>query len=125
MPKKVFVVEDDQAIGALIAMVLKYEGYEVILARDYQQVPDSVAESRPDVVLIDSPHARGYGPAWELALSVRQKDSSIPMLMLTGHAQDATEVRMTDHGKLCITAIPKPFDIDNLVSQVQAITRDN
>lgn len=121
MRRKVFVVEDDRAVGELVAMVLRDEGYHVTLAHDYQHVLDSVAEDCPDLILIDSPDSRGYGPAWDLARSLYQRDSSIQMVMLTGHVRDTLEVGVTDRGKLFAGAIAKPFDIDALVSQVQAI----
>lgn len=123
MTKKVLVVENDRVIGELIAMVLRNEGYDVILAQDYQRVPDSVAQSRPDVVVIDSPDSREYGPGWDLAKCLHQRDHTIPMMMLTGHVKDSLEVGITDRGKLFAAAITKPFDIDTLVSQVEAITR--
>lgn len=123
MTKKVLVVENDRVIGELIAMVLRNEGYDVTLAQDYQRVPDSVALSRPDVVVIDSPDSREYGPGWDLAKRLHQRDHTIPMMMLTGQVKDTLEVGITDRGKLFAAAITKPFDIDILVSQIEAITR--
>ncbi|MCL5959550.1 MAG: response regulator [Chloroflexi bacterium] len=122
MAKKVLVVEDDGAVAELVAMVLRDEGYDVVWADDYQLVLNSVVENDPDLVLIDSPDPRGFGPAWDLAQSLHQMNETIPLIMFTGHVRDAWEVGVTERGKVFVGAITKPFDIDTLLLAVESIS---
>lgn len=123
MGKKVLVVEDDRAIGELVDLILRSEGYRVVLNSNYEIALESVDRFDPDLVLIDSPDPRGYGPGWDLAFSLRGKGKGVPLVMFTGHVKDALEVGVTERGKLFAGAVVKPFDIDTLLSTVEAFTR--
>jgi DNA-binding response OmpR family regulator len=53
MSSRILVINDDQSILDLFDLILKGEGYEVILSRvNYEDVKD-IEQLRPDLILLD------------------------------------------------------------------------
>src|SRR5947209_20275104 len=77
---RALVVDDDAALRMLIRVNLELEGFEVREAVDVGQAEGSVAEARPDVVLLDV-HLGGVESHDLLA---RLRASGIPVALVTG-----------------------------------------
>ena len=107
MLRPVLVVDDDDAIGRLIAATLKEHGFAVVTIYDGPDVLDAVKAVRPAVVILDG---RSRDSIRRLRDDPRTLD--IPILLIVSdpgpHSADAV--------------LWKPFDPNDLVSAVGLLT---
>jgi len=107
------VVDDDQDLRSLVAMVLEEEGYTVETAADGRQGLDAVNRGMPDLILLDMKMPVMDG--WEFAREFRARyNFKVPIVVLTA-AADAKK-RAEETG--AVDWIGKPFDLDTLLSVV-------
>ena len=116
MTASILLFEDDPDIHRLVMDVLSETGYEVYPARSLAHAARMGATMRFDLFLADS-----GAPTKELALQrLRQwcehTGGVVPVIAFTAHNIDRDEARAVG----CADAIPKPFDVDELLSRVEA-----
>ena len=116
MAGRVLTVEDDAAIRQLIVSVLETDGHELFEAVDGLGALSVAQNCRPDVVLLDIglPGQDGFAVLDELKADGDLRE--IPVLMVTAWADPELVGRAIDRG--AAGYIRKPFDIDDLRSQV-------
>jgi two-component system chemotaxis response regulator CheY len=102
----VLIVDDDDAIRALLAAILADEGYAVQTAADGAEGLAAVARARPRAVLLDMhmPVLDGWG----FAAALRERDLRVPIAVMTA----AREVRTACHEVGGDACLPKPFTLD-------------
>jgi len=85
---RVLVVDDEADIRDALEMVLKYEKYEVLTAGDGAQALAAVEKEAPDAVLLDvkMPGRDGL----EVLEEIRRRRPSLPVIMISGHADRST-----------------------------------
>jgi two-component system OmpR family response regulator len=116
---RVLVVDDDEAITDLVAMALRYEGFEIAAVHSGQAALTRVALDPPDLLVLDVmlPDIDGFTVCERL----RHAGHGIPTLFLT--ARDTTEDKV--HG-LTLGGddyVTKPFAVSELVARVRAVLR--
>jgi CheY-like chemotaxis protein len=113
MPK-VLVVDDDPDLLAICSLVLESEGYNIDVARNGCEAYDVLSNEGADVVLLDvmMPVLDGISVCKMVKRDPRMRD--VPIIVMS--ASD----RLREEAKECCAdaVLPKPFDIDNLVSTV-------
>lgn len=89
MPKRILAVDDEKNIRLLVRTNLEKAGYGVDEAIDGQQALDMIRADPPDLVVLDwmMPNLNGMELLKELQADPRFQN--IPVIMLTGKAQDA------------------------------------
>lgn len=120
----ILVVEDDREIGELVEYVLTEEGFFVSLLEGARPEALRAAVDRlePDCILLDGESPLGYGASWADAAWITTRERAVPVIMFTGHAaavreaEDNTSVRSRGAGFTGV--LPKPFDLDRLVTTV-------
>jgi len=119
--QKVLVVEDEVPIRQMIAFNLMRAGYEVNEAGDCHDARASIANDRPDLVLVDwmLPDSSGL----ELTRMLRRDDAyrDLPIIMLTARAEERDKVQGLDGG--ADDYMTKPFSGRELVSRIKAVLR--
>lgn len=113
--RHVLVVEDDEMLRQTIRWALEEEGVEVEIAADGQEAVDSVAQRRPRLVLLDMglPLINGDG----VASAIRaQYGLAVPVIVLTADGRAAEKAERVG----AVAYLHKPFEIDDLISTVQA-----
>lgn len=113
--KRILVVDDDDAIRALLSTVLRRRGLRVDTARNGAEAMTRLGECRYSLILLDlmMPLLSGYQVLEHLA---EESASSRPMvLVLTA----GLEPRSFD-STFVIGTIHKPFDVELLVDTVTA-----
>ncbi len=96
-PPLVLIAEDEQEAADLIAMILRREGCEVLIARDGAQALEMARElPRPDLILLDLELPVMDGRAFLAHVRADHSLSGIPVFVVSG-AADATTVRATDN----------------------------
>ena len=116
--RSILVVEDEEAIAEAVRVRLASEGYEVRVAGDGPEALRMAGDERPDLVVLDLmlPGMDGLEVCREL-----QRDSWVPVLMLTARADEADKV-----AGLAVGAddyMTKPFSLRELAARVRAILR--
>jgi DNA-binding response OmpR family regulator len=115
---RVLVVDDEESILDFVEMGLRYEGFEVELARDGPGALAAVASRRPDLVVLDLnlPGLDGL----DVCRRLRQS-SDVPILMLTARGEVDERVEGLDAG--ADDYLPKPFKFKELLARVRAVLR--
>jgi DNA-binding response OmpR family regulator len=117
MGNLVLIADDDVDIVRFVALNLRLEGFEVIVAGDGQDALDKALGADPSLILLDTmmPRMDGY----EVCSRLRDErpDSPIPVIMLTAKSLDADRAMALDAG--ADDWVTKPFDPAELVSKVK------
>jgi DNA-binding response OmpR family regulator len=116
--RRILVVEDDQAIAEAVRARLASEGYDVSVVHDGPHALRAVAADRPDLVVLDLmlPGMDGLEVCREI-----QRDSWVPVLMLTARTDEADKVAGFAVG--ADDYLTKPFSPRELAARVRAILR--
>ncbi len=109
---RILVVDDEKGIREGCRRILTGEGHAVDVAENGKQGLDMVKANSYDLVLVDlmMPVMGGM----EFMDAVRQLDTEIIMIVITGFATVETAVEAMKHG--AYDYIPKPFTPDQLLS---------
>src|SRR5919106_1927795 len=92
MALEVLVVDDEADIRELVSGVLEDEGYAVRTAADSTQTLEAVEERRPSMVLLDVWLQGSKLDGLQLLQEIKRRDSTIPVLMISGHGNLDTAV---------------------------------
>ncbi len=116
---RVLVVDDEPNITDLVALALRYEGFQVKTAASGREALRSVPDFKPALMVLDVmlPDIDGLEVLKRLAAEGRK----VPIIFLT--ARDATEDKV--HG-LTVGGddyVTKPFSIEELVARVRVVLR--
>jgi len=117
----ILVVEDEPAIQELIAVNLSRNGHEVRRAATAGEALAAVAESLPDVILLDWMLPDSPGPTIARRLRGEPRTREVPIIMLTARAGDDDKVAGLESG--ADDYITKPFDFPELEARLRAVLR--
>ena len=120
--KRIFVVEDDSTIRALLEMALIGAGYgNVSSAARGDEALESIRRERPDLVLLDVmlPGLDGYEICRRIRAEARLDGTRV--IMLTARTQNEDIIRGLDAG--ADDYVTKPFDRKVLLARVRAVLR--
>ena len=115
-PVRVLVVDDESNLTELLAMALRYEGWEVRTAGSGMA---AVREFQPDAVALDMmlPDFDGL----EVLRRMRGHSPNLPVLFLT--AKDAVEDRVAGLTAGGDDYVTKPFSLEEVVARLRALMR--
>jgi two-component system phosphate regulon response regulator PhoB len=117
----VLVVEDEAALATMLRYNLEKQGFRVEEAADGQEALLRVAETQPDLVLLDwmLPVMSGI----EVCRQLRRRSTTrdLPVIMVTARTEDQDAVRGLNTG--ADDYITKPFSIDALLARMRALLR--
>ena len=119
--KQILVVEDEAAIRDMLRFALERAEFRLILAANAQEARLRIAQTRPDLILLDwmMPGLSGVEYAKELKAGATTKD--IPIIMVTARAEEEDKVRALNIG--ADDYISKPFSLPELIARIQAVLR--
>jgi two-component system nitrogen regulation response regulator NtrX len=120
MALEVLVVDDEADIRDLVSGVLEDEGYAVRSAADSSQTLDAIEERRPSMVLLDVWLQGSKLDGLQLLQEIKQRDPTIPVLMISGHGNLDTAVAAVREG--AVDFIEKPFEAERLIYLVDRAT---
>ena len=121
MCAKVLIVEDEEAISALLSYNLEKEGFSVAISADGEDAMLNVRESRPDLILLDwmLPNVSGIELCRQLRGQMETRE--IPVIMLTARGEEEDRVRGLMTG--ADDYVTKPFSMTELVARMRAVLR--
>src|SRR5512133_3499367 len=120
MALEVLVVDDEADIRDLVSGVLEDEGYAVRSAGDSSATLDAIEERRPSMVLLDVWLRGSRLDGLQLLQEIKQRDPTIPVLMISGHGNLDTAGAAVREG--AIDFIEKPFEAERLIYLVDRAT---
>lgn len=116
-PKCVLVIDDEEAIRAVIQVCLEEFGHwDVLTARSGSEGLQLAIAKKPDAILLDVSMPGMDGFMTLKKLQENEQTQCIPVMLLTAHVQPEAQLEFS---KLAIAGVIfKPFDPLNLIEQV-------
>jgi len=118
---RILVVEDEAALSLLLTYNLEAEGYGVARAERGDDAEVMLAESTPDLVILDwmLPGVSGF----ELCRRMRAREATrdLPVIMLTARGEESERVRGLSIG--ADDYVVKPFSVPELMARVRSLLR--
>lgn len=119
--RPILIIEDDEAISALLKYLLEREGYVVTALLDGAEAQNYIlsGEYFPSLILLDIllPSIDGY----DLLKLINETElwSSIPLIILSGRSQEEDIVRAFRMG--ADDYVTKPFRVNELVARIHRL----
>jgi len=114
--RTVLIIEDDPVLLSVIEELLKFEGLNVLTARNATTGLQTITERQPDLILCDVnlPHISGY--AVYQALQEDSRTQAIPFLFMTAahNIEEIQQKTSIDRKRI----ISKPFDVTLFLTTV-------
>ena len=123
MGNLVLIADDDVDIVRFVALNLRLEGFDVVVANDGQDALDKALGVRPSLIVLDTMMPRMDGYEVCSRLRDQRPDAQIPVIMLTAKSMDADRSMAYTAG--ADDWVTKPFDPADLVSKVKDHLRDH
>ncbi|KAA0686512.1 response regulator transcription factor [Azospirillum brasilense] len=117
MKPTILVADDEPSIVLSLQVLLQKAGFAVRIARNGEEALESVAESTPDLILLDAMMPRRDG--FDVCQSLRADPAyqSLPIIMLTAKSRDVERQKGMALG--ATDYITKPFSTRDLVTTVR------
>ena len=110
----ILVVDDEEKIRRAVRGVLADEGFAVAEAADGRRALDLIAQARPRLCIVDiwMPELDGI----ELVTKIRERAPGLPVIVISGHVNVETALRVAQLGAFHF--LEKPFTLDALLASV-------
>ncbi|MCC8424761.1 response regulator transcription factor [Mucilaginibacter sp. UR6-11] len=118
---QIFLVEDEERVSALVKKTLEEHHHVVETAADGAEAVRRFANKPYDLVILDVmlPYLTGI----EVCRHIRQKNKTVPILMLT--ALNSVDDKVTGLNTGADDYLVKPFHLKELQARVDALLRRN
>ena len=111
---RILIVEDEEAVREFVSRVLTMHGHSVLIATDGAAAVELMTNHHFDLLLSDI--AMPMMDGISLALKVRSERPHIPILLMTGFADERQ--RAHNLSLLIEGLLTKPFNMEQLLSEV-------
>ncbi len=118
-PMRALIVDDEESLADLVAMSLRYEGWDVVTAHSVKEALEGAKKFNPDIAVLDIMLPDGDGLS--LMKSLRTTHHGLPVLFLT--AKDAVDDRVAGLTAGGDDYVTKPFSLEELVARLRGILR--
>lgn len=114
----IMIVDDDQALGEMLSIVLESEGFKTVTCLDGWRAVEMFPTLQPDLMLLDVmlPGLDGV----QVAQRIRQ-NSNTPIIMLTAKSDTTDVVKGLEAG--ADDYVSKPFEVVELMARIRARLR--
>jgi two-component system phosphate regulon response regulator PhoB len=117
----ILVVEDEDAIRAMLIMVLEQANFNSVAVADAQEAQKALSESLPDLILLDWMLPGISGVEWARRLKKEPLYRDLPIILLTARGEEEDKVRGLEIG--ADDYMTKPFSPKELVARIRAVLR--
>ncbi|MGE7766614.1 response regulator transcription factor [Peribacillus sp. NPDC096540] len=115
---KIFIVEDDVKIAAILINYFKRYGYEVSEAKELDDIFVEFKKIRPDLVLMDINLPFFDGFHWCRQMRTISK---VPILFISARTDEMNQVMAIEHGG--DDYITKPFHLEVVLAKIKSALR--
>lgn len=118
MDTKIFLLEDDNAIGMGLTYSLEKEGYAVTHVKTCKEARSEWASDKCDIAILDInlPDGNGY----DICKMIKEK-GNVPVIFLTASDAEVNVVMGLEMG--ADDYICKPFRVNELMARIRAVLR--
>ena len=117
MKKKILVIDDNADIRFLICNILQESGYSIRSAANYEQAIKEINIKLPNLAIVDIKLDKGDRDGIDLLKLLMNKDKSLPVIMISGHANVQVAVEAIRMG--AYEFLEKPFSSEKLLNYVR------
>ena len=117
--RRLLVVDDEQDVREMLALVLGRRGFGVQTAADGMEALVLAQSAPPDLILLDVMMRDMDG--WEVLklLQLEEATRRVPVVILSARAEPRDKIRGLQEG--AVDYLTKPFAIDEVVTRVESI----
>lgn len=118
MPKRVLILDDDKDVLDVMQEALTYEGFEVYTITATDNIFSVLEEYHPDVLLID--YLLNGINGGEICSQIKKNELTceLPVVILSAYPRVIDSLGYYH----CNKFIPKPFDLNELVDEINLLT---
>tara|TARA_B100000767_G_scaffold259132_1_gene268611 strand:- start:789 stop:2156 length:1368 start_codon:yes stop_codon:yes gene_type:complete len=117
MKTEILVIDDNADIRFLICKILKDNDYIVRSAANYEQAVKEINTKLPNLAIVDIKLDKGDKDGIDLLKLVMAKNKSLPVIMISGHANVQVAVEAIRIG--AYEFVEKPFSSEKLLNYVK------
>ena len=114
MSIEILIVDDNSDIRNILNDLIIDAGYQTRLAANYSQALNEIDKKMPDVAILDVKLDKGDNDGIQLLTHIKSKNSDVPVIMISGHANIEMAVNSLKHG--AFEFVEKPFDKTRLLN---------
>jgi DNA-binding response OmpR family regulator len=112
-PKRILIVDDDDAILEFMTLALGDEGYEIAVAKNGALALEKIPTFQPDLIILDMVMPRMDGESFLLAFRADNQKTPVIGLSASKRFHDSlAHLPLNDF-------LPKPFSLDELIDFVK------
>lgn len=115
---KLFVLEDDAAIGMGLSYSLKNEGYDVTVAKNVKSAYEILNKETFSLYILDLTLPDGSG--YDVCREIKKRDD-LPVIFLTAYDDEVNVVMGLELG--ADDYISKPFRVKELLARIKSVLR--
>ena len=117
MKTEILVIDDNSDIRFLICNILQENGYSIRSAANYDQAFNEIKNKLPNLAIVDIKLDKGDRDGIDLLKLLINKDKSLPVIMISGHANVQVAVEAIRLG--AYEFLEKPFSSEKLLNYVK------
>ena len=114
MSIEILIVDDNSDIRNILNDLIVDAGYQTRLAANYNQALNEIDKKMPDVAILDVKLDKGDNDGIQLLSHIKSKNTDVPVIMISGHANIEMAVNSLKHG--AFEFVEKPFDKTRLLN---------
>lgn len=114
--ERIYIVEDEVRLREELCSVLERNGYQCIVADDFNRIIENIICEAPDLVLLDL--SLPVHDGFYICRRIRE-DSDIPVIIVTSSDSDMDELMSLNLG--ADDFITKPYNIHILLAHISAV----
>ena len=117
MKSEILVIDDNVDIRFLICNILQENGHEVRSAANYEQAVKEIKNKLPNLAIVDIKLDKSDKDGIDLLKLIMSKETSLPVVMISGHANVQVAVEAIRLG--AYEFLEKPFSSEKLLNYVK------
>ena len=114
MSIEILIVDDNSDIRNILNELIIDAGYKTRVAANYNQALSEIDKKMPDVAILDVKLDKGDYDGIQLLSHIKSKNTDVPVIMISGHANIEMAVNSLKHG--AFEFVEKPFDRARLLN---------
>ena len=111
---EILIVDDNSDIRNILNELIIDAGYKTRMAANYNQALKEIDKKMPDVAILDVKLDKGDYDGIQLLSHIKSKNSDVPVIMISGHANIEMAINSLKHG--AFEFVEKPFDRTRLLN---------